>query len=178
MIPFLVALQASGMILDWFNKSNQVDQARKAALLEQNAIKQNILLSRVQSEQESLNSMIDLRKNLGTQAAIFAARGINPAAGTATLNMQESLSNFNQGERVRKVNQLVREQQLKAKQLISQMHETGTESNIWGNFAQNIFKTASTRPEAYSGMFNGMFGSGAKQSQSRARNYGLTNVNG
>jgi urease accessory protein UreF len=156
-IALLLAMQASGMIIDWFGKNEQIRLGKMGAEVEQAGIESNIQLSRLETEQESLDAMVALRKNLGTQAAMLAARGTRSGQGTAALFGNESLSSFNSNEKMRRLNQMSREAALKAGKTISKLHQKTFENNTWNEFTKNITRNIPTSPEAYS-QFTGSFG--------------------
>jgi uncharacterized protein YutE (UPF0331/DUF86 family) len=84
-MPFalLLAMQASGMIIDWLGTRNQQMYADMGAKLQQAGIESEIEQNRLQTENDSLQEMKNLRQTLGTQAAIFAARGTRAGVGSA-----------------------------------------------------------------------------------------------
>src|SRR5271165_512932 len=146
---FLLALQAAGMVFDFFGKQNQIAMSKLGAQVEQAGIDANIQTSRLQAEDASLQSMRQLRKNLGTQAAILAARGTRPGTQNSVLAMNESVGNFNADERMRKINQLGNEAQLKAGKVLSTLHEKTFENNTWGEFRNRAFSKLPTSPAAW-----------------------------
>lgn len=148
-IAFLLAAQASGMIVDYLGKNEQVRLGKLGAQVEQAGIESNIQNSRLEAEQESLESMKALRMNLGTQAAMMAARGTRSGQGNAVLFGNESVGNFNSNERIRKLNQRGREASLKAGKTISKLHQKTYESNTWNDFRKNVVSKLPTTPEAY-----------------------------
>ncbi len=148
-IAFLYALQASGMVVDYFGKQDQIRMSRIGAQIEQAGINSNIASSRLESEEGSLQSMRQLRQNLGTQAAMLAARGVRAGAGTAALFGNESIGNFNADERIRKINQLGNEANLRAGKLMSQFHEKTYENKTWNEFKNSIVDKISTNPSSY-----------------------------
>lgn len=145
----LLAMQAAGMVVDYMGKQEQVRLGRMGAQVEEAGINANIASSRLQAEDESLQSMVALRKNLGTQAAMLAARGTRAGAGTAIVAPMTSVSNFNADERIRKINQMGRENSLKANKVLSSLHQQTSENNIWNEFRQNIINKIPTSPAAY-----------------------------
>ena len=145
---FLLALQAGGMVVDFLGKQKQVGASKQAAALEQQQIDQQIQLSRVQYEEESLASLRELRQNLGTQMAVAAARG--GSSGTNVLAMQESISAQGSDARIRKINQLSQEAALKTNKRLSELHQKTTENNIWNEFKSNTFNKIPTSPQAWS----------------------------
>lgn len=150
MLPFLLALQASGMVVDWFGRQTSIDMAQRGAELQQQMINENIRLSRIQTADESLQAMRQLRQNLGTQAAMYAARGIS---GPMTfLSATESVGNFNADERMRKINQLSTEARLKAGLEISKLHQKSYETRQFNEFLSSSLQRIPTNPEAYQGL--------------------------
>lgn len=145
----LLAMQASGMVVDWLGKNEQVKLGRIGAQIEQAGITANIAQSRLEAEDASLQSLKQLRQNLGTQAAVFAARGVRSGAGNALSFMTESVSNFKADERMRKINQLGREAELKAGSTLSKLHQQTRENTIWNQFRTDVFNKISTNPETY-----------------------------
>ncbi len=155
MLPFLLALQASGMVVDWFGRQNQIDMAERGAELQQEMIERNIQLSRIQTADESLREMVKLRQNLGTQAAMFAARGVaGPMVGLAA---NESVGNFNTDERMRRINQLSNEAKLRAGIEISKLHQKTFETNQRNEFFKSAIEKIPTSPDAWKG-FGESFG--------------------
>ncbi len=144
-IAFLLAMQASGMIVDWLGKKDQIRMANMGAELEQAGINSEIQTSRLQTEEASLQAMKQLRQNLGTQAAMFAARGVQGGTGTSVLFGNESVGNFNSDERIRRINQLGNEARLKAGLTLSKLHQKTYESNTWNEFGKSIFNKIPTR---------------------------------
>lgn len=157
---FLLAMQAAGMVVDWLGKKDQIRMARMGADIEQAGIESNIESTRLQTEDESLQAMINLRKNMGTQAALFAARGTASGAGTALLFGSESQSNANTDERMRRINQLGNEARLKAGMTLSKLHQKIYENNTWNEFRQSAINKIPTRGfgTGISGNSNGGFG--------------------
>lgn len=152
---FLLALQAGGMVIDYLGKQKQVSASKNAAALEQQQINEQIQLSRLNYEQESLASLRELRQNLGTQMAISAARG----GGTNVLAMQESISAQGSDERIRKINQLSQEAALKTNKRLSQLHQKTYENNIWNEFEGSIKNKIPTSPQAWE-QWKNVFSSG------------------
>ena len=168
-IAVMLAMQASGMVMDYFGKQSQIDLAREGAELQESAINQAIQTSRVQSADESLQAMIKLRKTLGSQIANFAAKGIMPGTVTQALVTNESIGNFKADERMRKINQLNYEAQLKAGLRASKMHEKNLESDVMNQFMTSIVNKLPTSPEAYESLFDKF---------KTESGYGLTKVKG
>ncbi len=153
-IGFLLSLQAAGMVIDWMGKKDQIRMAKMGAQVEQAGIDANIQTSRLEAEDASLQSMKQLRMNLGTQAAILAARGVRSGTQSSVLAMNESVSNFNADERMRKINQMGNEANIRAGKTLSILHEKTFENNTWGDFRSHAFNTISTSPSAWKQIAN------------------------
>lgn len=149
-LAFLLALQASGMVVDWLGKKEQARMGRMGYKVEQAGIESEIASTRLQTEEDSVAAMRQLRQNLGTQAAMFAARGTRSGAGTASLFPTESVGNFNADERIRRINQLSNEARLKAGKTISTLHQKTNESKLWNEFGKTTLNTIPTSPDAWS----------------------------
>jgi hypothetical protein len=145
----LLAMQAAGMVVDYMGNNEQVRLGKMGAEIEQAGINSNIASSRLQYEDESLQAMKQLRQNMGTQAAMLAARGTRPGAGTAALFGNESVGNFNADERMRKINFLSNQANLKAGVTLSKLHEKTFENTQWNTFKNNLINKIPTNPEAY-----------------------------
>lgn len=154
MIPvaYMLAAQAAGMAIDYYGRSKSNAMSKRGAEMQKQAIERAIQYSRIQTEQESLNSMVALRKNLGTQAVMLAARGVRSNAGTAALFGNESQAAFNVDERMRRLNQLANESKLRAGIDITNMNQKAFENENWNAFSRNIINKIPTNPEAYSSL--------------------------
>lgn len=140
----LLAMQAAGMVTDWFGTRNQQRIGDMGARLQQAGIEADIQQTRLEAEDASLQAMKDLRRNLGTQAAVFAARGTRPGAGSALSLSTESIGNFNSDERMRRMNQLGRETALRAGKSIAKLNQQSTNANLWKGFASRTLNTFGT----------------------------------
>jgi hypothetical protein len=149
MDPFMLALMASGMVIDWTSTHQQAQIGKWGAQVEQAGIENNIATNRLDYEEKSLESMKQLRKVMGTQAAIFAARGSRGNAGSAVALSEESISNWGSDERTKRMNMLNSEAQLKAGKTLSQLHQTAEKQKLWNSFAQRTIGKLSTNPEAW-----------------------------
>ena len=146
---FMLSLQASGMVMDYFGKQEQVRLSKLGSQIEQAGINANIKVSQLESEDSSLQAMKQLRQNLGTQAAMAAARGIRSGTGAPLLAANESVGNFNADERMRKINQLGNEANLRAGLAISKLHQQTTQNTTWNQFRTNVANRFPTDPDAY-----------------------------
>jgi len=148
-VAFMLAAQGAGMIIDYYGRSKASAMSEKGAQMQKQAIERAIQYSRIQTEQESLNSMVALRKNLGTQSALLAARGVRSGQGTAALFQNESQAAFNVDERMRRLNQLANETKLRAGLQITEMNQKAFENENWNTFTRNIINKIPTSPQAY-----------------------------
>lgn len=159
MDPFtalLLGMQAAGMVTDYIGTRSQAELMGMGSQLEQLGIESNIYQTRLAAEDESLQSMRNLRKNMGTQLAVMAARGSASGAGNAIGILNESLSNFYADERTRRLNLLGKETALRGQGLISSLNASGEKSKLWQGFAQRTFSKIPTSPEAYKGLGKGL----------------------
>lgn len=168
-IAFLLALQASGMVVDWLGKNEQVRLGKLGNQVEQAGINANIQTSRLASEDASLQAMKQLRQNLGTQAAMYAARGIRSGTPTTAITSAESVGNFNADERIRKINQVGREAGYKAQSTMSSLHEQTTTNNIWNQFRNDTINKIPTNSSAWKAAGKGF-------SAKNGYGFGLTKV--
>lgn len=169
-MPFelLLAMQAAGMVTDFFGTMKQQKLGEMGLKIQQAGIKANINQTRLETEEASLAAMKDLNKNMGTQIAVNAARGTSTAGGSALAIMNESLGDFNADERMRRINQMSRENELKAGSVIAGLNQSGQNSKLWQGFASRTVNTISTNPKAWG--FNAPKKSGS--------GYGLTSIGG
>ena len=131
MIYLLLAMQAAGMVTDYFGAKNQDEMMKMGMKLQQAGIEANIYQSRLESQEASLASIKQLRQTMGSQLAIMAARGTSSAGGSALSFLNESIGNFNADERIRKLNLLGRENQLRANSAISRLQYSSDSSKLW-----------------------------------------------
>lgn len=145
----LLAMQAAGMVVDWLGSEDQAEKAEEAAEMQRIGIEANIRQNRIETEDSSLQALKNLRKNLGSQAALFAARGTKQGAGTAMTFMSQSISNFNSDERLRRINLFNTETALNVGMNISHLNQEANNSKIWQGFAQRSFNRIPTNPKTW-----------------------------
>ncbi len=170
-IGFLIAAQASGMVIDFLGQKEQIRMGKMAAKLEQAGIQANIEASRLAAEDQSVEAMKKLRQNLGTQAAVMAARGTSSAAGSALVMRNEAVGTFNADERMRKINQMGNEAQLRAGLVISKLHQQTSENQTWNQFRQNVMNKIPTSNAAWNEIARGF-------SPKQGYGFGLTKIGG
>lgn len=162
----LLAMQAAGMITDFFGTMQQANLARMGNRINQAGIEANIEMTRLETEDQSLQAMQQLRQNLGTQIAMNAARGTRTGAGSALVGFNTSIGNFNADERVRRINLLAKVNQLRGGGVISALQTKGDVSKMWQGFAQ---RTINNFPSG---------GFGSSNSGGRKQGFGLTSFGG
>lgn len=168
-MPFelLLAMQAAGMITDYFGTQNQADLMNMGMKLQQAGIEANIEQNRVESADASLNAIKQLRQTMGSQIAVMAARGTSTAGGSAVSLLNENVSNFNADERIRRLNMLGRENQLRGGLAISKLQNSSDVSKLWQGFASRTFNKF---PSSLSGWQQG--------SSLANQGFGLTSIAG
>jgi hypothetical protein len=168
-MPFalLLAMQAAGMVVDYMGTRQQQRLGQMGLRVQNAGIEANIYQTRLETEEASLAAMKDLRKNMGTQLAVFAARGTSTSGGSSVAIMNESLSDFNADERMRRMNQLSRENELKAGGSIAALNQSASNSKLWQNFASRSLERFPTSGAAW--------GQGFKSAKS---SFGLTPIGG
>lgn len=139
----LLAMEAAGMITDYFGTQQQIEMGRQGAKIEQAGINANIQMTRAQAEDATTNAMKQLRQTIGSQIAIQAARGNASVGGTYNSLLNESTSNFNSDERVRRMNLLARENELRAGGLMSSLHQTSSELGLKQGFRDRVIDKVS-----------------------------------
>lgn len=151
-IYLLLAMQAAGMITDYFGARNQDKLMQMGMKVQQAGIESDLAMTRLQSQDASLQAMKQLRQTMGTQIATMAARGTRMGAGSAFSLLQESLANFNSDEKIRKLNLLGKENQLRAGAAMSRLQYMGDSSKLWQGFAQRTINRFPTSVSGWQGM--------------------------
>lgn len=152
-LAFLLSMQAAGMIFDYMGTKYQAELIKMGSQIQQAGQEANIQQTRLEAEDASLQAMVKLRKTMGTQLAVFAARGTNPGAGSAFTMIQESLGNFKSDERMRRMNLLGRENELKGKGTISRLNDAAESSKLWKGFTGRTINTLSSSSDVYGKAF-------------------------
>jgi len=156
---FLLGMQATGAIADFASTRNEIMMGRHGAQIEQLQIQTRLEQERLSSANDSLLAMIELRKNLASQRAIYAARGQRADAGSALSISQESISNASANEQVRRMNLLSREANLRANKALSGLHQLTSETQLGQKMTQRMVDTLPIS-QAYQGL-------------QRKKNYGI-----
>ena len=155
---FLLAMQASGMVVDYLGIHAQQQFMKYGQKVDEAGMEANLDLIKLQTEDESLQAMKALRQNLGTQIAVQAARGTSTSAGSAVSFLTDSLSTFYNDERIRRMNALGKENQLRGQRAISQLQSSSDVSKLWQGFASRNLNRLSTLKSAYGTKPSGGFG--------------------
>lgn len=166
-MPFalLLAMQAAGMVTDWFGVHNQAKLSSMSGNIQQAGIESNIQQTRLETEDESLKAMIELRQNLGSQMAAYAARGTMISQGSSVISLEDSIGTANDNERKRRLNQVGKENTLRGGGLISSLDQQATNSKLWQGFSS---RTINRFPSTTKGW--GQLGKDSKSS------FGLTSI--
>lgn len=149
-IYLLLAMQAAGMVVDYFGTRQQDQLMKQGMKIQQAGFETDLAQTRLASQNDSLAAMKQLRQNLGSQIAVMAARGTNPGAGSAFSILNESQGNFNADETIRKMNLLGKENQLRGQSALSKLQYSGDSSKLWQGFASRTFNKFSSSASAYS----------------------------
>lgn len=141
MAIFLLGMQAVGAIADVAGTRGQIRAGRAGTQLEQAQIENRLEQERAASTQGSIDAMQQLRQNLATQQAIFAARGTRGTAGSAASIASKSIQNFSTDERVRRMNLLSREAGLRATNTLTGMHQLSSETQLGQSLSKRLIDT-------------------------------------
>lgn len=149
----MLAMQAAGMITDYFGSKNQADMMNLGMQLKNAELDTNLQENRLETENESLENMKNLRQTLGSQIAVMAARGTSTSGGSAASLLNQSQANFNSDEQILRLNSMGRENQLRAGAAISRLQNSSNVSKLWQNFGS---RTLSRFPSNVSGWKQGI----------------------
>ncbi len=146
---FLLALQAAGMVADYLGTRSQAELMRQGGLLQQAAFDSQLAQTRLETEDESVMAMKNLRQNLGSQIAANAARGAASGAGSSLAVMEEGIANSKSDERMRRLNLLGKENQLRAGSVMARLNNMSDTSKLWQSFTQRSLNKLPSSPEAW-----------------------------
>ncbi len=136
----LLSFQAAGAIYSFSQANSNQKLIRKGRELEKSAFESNLETLRLQSSEESLNEMQALRENVANQIAINAARGVSSGAGSGARGIEKSEQVFNRDEKVRRMNLLVKENQLRANDVLSGLHTLTSETKLGQSLTNQLFQ--------------------------------------
>jgi hypothetical protein len=149
-MPFylLLAMQAAGMVTDYLGAQSQSEMMDMGMKVQQAGIEANIEQNRLDTANDSLENMKSLRQTIGSQIAVMAARGTSTSAGSAASLFNENTANFNADERIRKLNSMGKENQLRAGGVMSRLQNSSDISKLWQGFGS---RTLNRFPSSVSG---------------------------
>jgi hypothetical protein len=138
------AMSAAGAIVDIFQTGNQQKIIRLGRKVEHAAFETNMAALELQTTEASLDEMVELRKVIGSQIAMNAARGTASGAGSAVAVMGESFATFEKDERVRRINLLSKQATLRAGDTLSGLKQLTSETQLGQALTKRIFGKAIT----------------------------------
>lgn len=136
---FLISMQAAGVVFSAIDTSKNLNLIRQGRELEQEAVNTNLEALRAQSSESSLEAIKQLRENVSNQIAQNSARGTASGAGSAQSALQASEGNFGQDENTRRLNLLVKENELRAAGVLSGLHTLTSETKLGQSLTNQIF---------------------------------------
>lgn len=172
-IYLLLAMQAAGMVFDFLGTKQQEQFYKMGQQLQGAALDSNLAQVKLEAEEGSLMGLNNLRQTLGTQIAVMAARGTSTAGGSAVSLLNESQGNFNADERVRRLNQMGKENQLRSSKVMSMLDSQSKTSQLWQGFASRTINRFPSSFSSFSGSSGGAF---SGSSAGSGGNFGLTNI--
>lgn len=140
MLPLAIGMFAAGTALDIFQTKQQKKMLRMGYDVEQAGLQSSLEAVRLQSAQDSLQSMVNLRKTIGSQIAMNVAKGTSTSAGSALQIGLHSISEYYNDEQSRRINLLQKENQLRAQGVMSGMHLYKSETELGQRLTSRIFK--------------------------------------
>lgn len=136
---FLLSMAAAGAIIPLVTGGKDYGLIRQGRELEQAAVNANLEALRTENSEASLEAMQTLRENVSSQIAINAARGVSSGAGSAAAATASSESAFAQDEKTRRLNLLVKENELRASGVLSGLHTLSGETQLGQSLTNQIF---------------------------------------
>jgi len=136
---FILSMSAAGAIISITQTNKNKGLIELGRKLEQSAVDTNLEALRAQNADASLDAIKSLRENVSNQIAINAARGTASGAGSATAALADSESSFAQDEKTRRLNLLVKENELRAAGVLSGLHTLTSETNLGQSLTNQIF---------------------------------------
>ena len=142
MTAFLMAMQAAGLVSSAYSYKNKMNQIQLGRQLEQEQFSTNLQAIKLESDQQSLIALRQVRKNIGSQVAANAALG--RSGGSAYAGIAESYRSYNEDERTRRLNLLSKESQLRAGNVLSGLHTLESETQLGQALTSQILNTLPT----------------------------------
>lgn len=142
MTAFLLSMQAAGLVTSLFGAHQQDKFIKIGRKLEQEQFTTNLQALRLQSSEDSLAEMKQLRQNIGTQIATQAARGNR--GGSSYSGIEKSSQAFNSDERTRRMNLMAKESELRANHVLSGLHSLQSETQLGQSITSTFLNTLQT----------------------------------
>lgn len=136
---FLLSMMAAGAIIPAVQAGQNQKLIKLGRELEQSAVDSNLEALRTQSSESSLEAIQSLRENVSNQIANNAARGVSSGAGSAAGGIANSEAAFGQDEKTRRLNLLVKENELRAAGVLSGLHTLTSETKLGQSLTNQIF---------------------------------------
>jgi transcriptional regulator of heat shock response len=136
---FLLAMSAAGAIISTKQAGEQQKLIKLGRQLETSALETNLEALRAQNSESSLDAIKSLRENVSNQIAINAARGVASGAGSAQGAISSSENAYATDEKTRRMNLLVKENELRAANVISGFHTLASETKVGQSLTNQIF---------------------------------------
>ena len=164
---FLLSMSAAGALISTRQAGQNIGMVRQGRQLEQAAIDTNLESLRNENAQSSLESIQQLRLNVENQVVTNAARGVSSGAGSGLAGINQSESNFGKDENTRRLNLLMKENELRSAGVLSGLHTLQSETKIGQSLTKQIFDTL-----PISGLAK-RFGLGGKKESTKKSGFGL-----
>jgi hypothetical protein len=139
---FLLSMQAAGAITDIYSTGQAIKIGRAGAAVEMEQFNTRLEQERLNAAMSSLDAMSQLRSVMASQAAMFAARGQKSGVGTAYTISAESRKEHSAGEKMRRMNLLTMESNLRAGKALTGMHQLASETKLGRELASRQFQNA------------------------------------
>ena len=136
---FLLSMMAAGAIVPLVQGHQSQGLIKLGRQLEQSSIDTNLEALRTQSAESSLASIQSLRENVATQIVTSAARGVASGGGSAQGAIQKAEGNFGRDEKTRRLNLLMKENELRAANVLSGIHTLTSETQLGQSLTNQIF---------------------------------------
>ena len=136
---FLLSMSAAGAIVSITQANSNQKLIKMGRQLEQSAIDTNLEALRTQTSESSLEALQALRENVSNQISLNAARGVSSGGGSASAAISASEAAFGQDEKTRRLNLLVKENELRAAGVLSGLHTLTSETKVGQSLTNQIF---------------------------------------
>lgn len=156
-VAMYLGAMAAGVVSSIYSAGQQHKINEQTAELNQAALESNLEMLSLQSAQQSLRGMQELRQTIGSQIAMQAARG-TAMAGSALVLGAQSVSRFYDDERVRRLNLLTRQTQMRATGVAQGFKTLESETRIGQSLSQQLFNNLPTSSDAWKQIGSELFG--------------------